>query len=440
MFFTILSIVIIITHIFLCFRNLVYGYAFMLSIHQIFPTVFRFGRISMNTALILILFSFIIINFLKKRITINTKYLYTIKSFALPLLIITIFAPLDFKWEFNAWLQFLITEILPSIILLIIIRNVKDFKIVLSTLLCSYIISGVYGILTYIWHMNPIFDLFNLYYGGNISFTGNGEEQIRGALTGAASGNTSGPLPWGQCSLVILILACFLPKNYKNGWLSNIVIILALLNCFLCGKRSIILPMIIIISYYIITRYILNKREIKKTIFIFSITILGILTFIPKTGYIKNIETAIFFWDDKLAEKNNIGGSNSTMRLKQFNYVNRMIASQPLCGLGYDYTGYYFTKHGKHPIMLGFESIYFQIIAESGIIGLLIWGLFFYRNYRITIYGFSFKKDALFIHVSYLLSLILTGIQSSIFIYLIFIALIQKNKEKKIQSQTIQTL
>lgn len=412
----------------------------MLFIHQIFPSVFRFGGISMNTALILILFCFTMIKYLKRQVKLSTKYIYPINRFALPLLIITIFSPLDFKWAFSGWTQFLVTEILASIILLIIINNVKDFKIILSTLLFSYVISGIYGLLTYIWHMNPIFELFNLHYEAAISYAGNGEEQIRGALTGAASGNTSGPLPWGQCSLVILILSCFLPKNYKNGWLSNIVIILALLNCFFCGKRSVILPMIIIISYYIITRYLLNKKKLKKAIFTCSIILLGMLTFIPNSGYIKNIETAIFFWNDKLAEKNNMGGSNSAMRLTQFNYANHMVASQPLCGLGYNYIAHYVDKHGKHPIMLGFESIYFQIIVESGIIGLLIWSSFLYRNYKTTIYAFPMKKDALFIHGSYLLSLILTGIQSSIFIYLIFVALMQKSKEKNIQTQIIQTL
>lgn len=104
---------------------------------------------------------------------------------------------------------------------------------VLYTLLGSYILIGIYGILTYVWHMNPIFTLFNIYYGElQDNYTGSGEEIIRGALTGAASGNTSGPLPWGQSSLVVLFAACFLPRGYKNGWLANSIIILSTLNCF----------------------------------------------------------------------------------------------------------------------------------------------------------------------------------------------------------------
>ena len=404
MFFTLLSFTIIIIHIFLCIKNLTYGCAFVLFIHQIFPAAFRIGGVSMNTALVLILTIFVVVRNFNRLFLIPSKYTYPIKSFALPLLCLTIFAPLPFAMQFNAWFQFLVTEILTSIFLLLSIKTEKDFKTILYILLSSYIIIGIYGIFTYIWHMNPLYDLFNTYYGAGISFTGDGEEQIRGGLSSFTSGNMSGPLPWGQCSLVILMSACFLPKGYRTGWITNIVIILSIINCLLCGKRSVILPMLIVVSYYIFTRYLYIRKKGKAILCICFI--LTTFTFLQRTEYIKNIETAIFFWNDNLAEKNQIGGSSTAMRLTQFEYANDMISDNTLCGLGYNYIGYYSSRYGRHPIMLGFESIYFQVIVQSGIIGLIIWIAFFYRNYIMTNNSSMLKKDAIIMHGAYVLSLI----------------------------------
>ena len=66
MIFFLLSYSCVIIHLFLCYRNLAYGCAFMIFIHQVFPTVFRLGNVSMNTAMIAVLAVFVVIRNYRK--------------------------------------------------------------------------------------------------------------------------------------------------------------------------------------------------------------------------------------------------------------------------------------------------------------------------------------------------------------------------------------
>ena len=408
----------------------------MIFIHQVFPTVFRLGNVSMNTAMIAVLAVFVVIRNYRKMAKLPTRYTYMLKRLAFPLICLAALAPLSFKLQFNSWLQFVVTDLLPGFLILLSIRSLRDFKVVLYTLLGSYILIGIYGILTYVWHMNPIFTLFNIYYGElQDNYTGSGEEIIRiirGALTGAASGNTSGPLPWGQSSLVVLFAACFLPRGYKNGWLANSIIILSTLNCFLCGKRSVILPMILVIGYYIFTRYLQSTKGRIKFVMGTCMACLFMAYFVPDNGYMKNIKTSLFFWDDRLAEKNDVKGSSKDMRMEQFMYVHAMVQGSPFCGLGLGYPSYYSSRKGQHPVMLGFESIYFSVLVQSGFIGLVIWFLFFYRCYVYTKKAYFYSLDGIMVHGAYLLSLLLTGLQASLFIYVVYVCLMLKSKETPI--------
>ena len=106
------------------------------------------------------------------------------------------------------------------------------------------------------------------------------------------------------------------------------------------------------------------------------------------------------------------------MRLDQFNYANNMIADNPLFGLGYDWPSYYSKKNGEHPYMHGFESIYLRTIVESGLIGLIVWTVFFVRFYRLTNNRTNHKESLVF-HLCFILSCILTGIQASMWIYML---------------------
>jgi len=190
--------------------------------------------------------------------------------------------------------------------------------------------------------------------------------------------------------------------------------------------------MILVIGYYIFTRYLQSTKGRIKFVMGTCMACLFMAYFVPDNGYMKNIKTSLFFWDDRLAEKNDVKGSSKDMRMEQFMYVHAMVQGSPFCGLGLGYPSYYSSRKGQHPVMLGFESIYFSVLVQSGFIGLVIWFLFFYRCYVYTKKAYFYSLDGIMVHGAYLLSLLLTGLQASLFIYVVYVCLMLKSKETPI--------
>ena len=280
--------------------------------------------------------------------------------------------------------------------------------------------------------MNRYYTYFVLAFGGDFEYadyTGDGFGEIRGSLDAAASGNVSGPLPWGQESMLVALFFLFYDKIKMNKKLLIVIVVLAFLNVFLTGKRSCLLPLIIFGVYFCGKRGLLSLKNILLT-FVILIASYVVISSVPMFKSLnKNIESTVFFWDDKVAARNNIEGSSLEMRQTQFEYANHMISANPFCGLGFDYPSFYSSKHGKHPVMLGFESIYFFVLVSSGFLGLIIWFLFFRRIYLLTNVKLSDFGFSLAYHGGFLLSCILTAIQSSLWIYLIlsFLYIVNNN-------------
>lgn len=423
-------ILIIIIQILTCIYKPVWGLGFYLFIRIVIPPIARAILVgtSLNTFCLFIIIASIIIRhfFIQRQYLKKSDYNYIV-VFICSLSLLGLVANLPYTIQFRNFSQFIITEILPYFPILYMIKNEKDLKIVINILLVSFIIVGIYGIFTYIVKFSPAYTLFSLYFETDVDFT-NQVDRIRGGLEGAAVGNLSGPLPWGQ--LVLLIFSFFaLNKQIKVSYLTNICLIITFANCMLCGKRSIIIPSLLICSF-IFLRVLKSKFGI---IYIATITIIGIIAInkLPELkSYKQNIETAIFFWDDKLAQKNDIGGSSTSMRQEQLTFSIKMIENYPLQGLGLNYPEYYNKTHGLHPKMLGFESIIFYVLISSGLIGVYIW-FFFLRGYYKAITRNKHKSnlvEILFIS-SYILSLLLTSIQSSFFMFMILGALFIKMNE-----------
>ena len=408
----------------ICKRSPAMGCACLLVLHMLIPPCARILSISFNSLMLLIVLLFFVHDINKKNWKLPGQLLLPIKFLVLPLFVLSLFAPLSMNYQFSQLAQFFITEILIFMLLMYFIKNEDDLNKIFISLRNAYVVVGAYGILTYIIRQNPLFAYFAKYFEYSIDFTGDGTIALIGGMTGRASGNLSGPLPWGQTSLLMLLLFVFLGR-IKNDKMSYIVVIIASLNCFLSTKRSVIVPMIIIFIYLLIKRGVFSKRNVLKILLVGPLVLYTLWNIPFFDSYKQNVVTAVFFWDDEVAYKNNVHGSSTEMRQSQLNYALVMVKDNFLCGLGYGYIQHYGKLYGKHPIMLGFESIIYQVLVPSGIIGLFIWLCFFYKIYRLTLYELK-KYDALFCHGAYVLSCIMTGIQSSLFWYMVMVVLIYK--------------
>ena len=415
----ILSILLIVA----CKRSPAIGCAYLLVLRMLIPPCARVSSISFNTLMLCIIVVFFVRSLYKNSLKISSTSLYPVNFLIIPLLILCVFAPTPFNFQFSQLSQFFITEILIFTLLMYFIQSEDHLSRIFQYLRYAYMIIGIYGILTYVIRQNPLFTYFAKYFNYTINFTGDGTIALMGGMAGRASGNLSGPLPWGQTSLAMLILFVFFETTKKEK-MSYIVIFLACLNCFLSTKRSVIVPMFIILIYLLKKNMFFSKKKILKLLCIpFVLCLLWNIPFFDT--YKQNIVSATFFWDDDVAYKNNIRGSSTELRQNQFEYALIMVKDHFLCGLGYGYPQYYSKHHGMHPIMLGFESLVYQVLVPSGIIGCFVWICFFYKSYRFTLHGIK-KTDALICHGTYIFSCFLTGIQASFFWYMVIIALLYK--------------
>lgn len=415
----------------LLIKNRAWGFSFYLACRILLPPIVRVGPMSMNSIMAILLLIAVLVLDRKKKAYKKKELVSMVLTFVCSLAIVGLFATIPLDFQYKGLFQFFITELSPFISLVFIVRTQKDLRIILIALLCSYIIIGLWGIVTYVIKMNPLYTYFVLNYAGDYEvadYTGDGFDNLRGALTATASGNLSGPLPWGQESMLIaLFLLFFNKKNKISKSLLLSVFALSSINTFLTGKRSCLLPIILFGAYYLWVKGYFTFRNIATSLGTLLLLYI-IISFIPSLeGLSKNIESTIFFWNDSMASKNGISGSNMEMRQSQFEYAHQMVGNNILCGLGYDYPAFYSARYGSHPIMHGFESIYFNVLVSSGFIGIVIWIIFFAKLIRNS---YMSKRDFRFVfafHGGFILSCVLTAIQSSMWIYLILSMLFIKS-------------
>ena len=260
-----LILALVIAHAVLCMWSPCYGAAMLIAVRQTIPAVARFGPLSLNTTLIVVLLLFVFIDSLRHRKDKKLRIdLFPIKHLFLPLAFLGLFAVTPIEYQWKELLQFTITELLPFVVIIASVKNEKELQLVSKAVFYSYVVIGIYGIVTFYIHANPLvlFFTYAFNYGGDLYLGDNGNT-LRGALDGRATGNMTGSLPWGQYSLLVLAFAAVCPMKDKP-WLKNIVILLAFCNCILTTKRSVIGPAFITILYYLLNSQVYNYKKVLK--------------------------------------------------------------------------------------------------------------------------------------------------------------------------------
>ncbi len=407
--------------------------AYILSLF-IFPDVARFFDVQFHSLLqlILIVFAFVKICIYKESRIEAFQQQYPITKFWLLLAFFGFFGIIDYSYQFNELKRLLFTLGLFYVFLSSVKKD-SDVQVIGKAITYGIILAGAYGIITYILKTNPYYLSFATIFGiqdkDYLAALGDGYANIRGGLSSRATGTSLSSLIWGQKCLVFLPFLFHLKKtfNIKVYSLNTIAIVLCCTNIFLSGHRSCILPMILFLVFFIYKKYKLKKIIKNIPFIIIGVFILFILSrFSPTLSSLSsNIETAIFFWNDNLAQKNNIGGSNLDMRINQLLCTFDMVRDHFLFGLGYSYPSFYTSHFGRHSIMLGFESIFFTSLISSGILGFIVWIHFFIKNIKKSrhLHG---RASAIAIHGTYILSIFMTGIQSSFSYYIITTAILIK--------------
>ena len=427
--------VIFIVHICLCVTRPVYGTMSYICIRQIIPPIARVGSLSLNTACLVVLLFWEGVNvFLLHKARNKRVYYLPILFLTLPLALLGVLAVTPYEIQIKHLIQFSMTELCPFTALCLAINNRGDINKIVWTLFLSFLVIGVYGICTYFIRINPLVILFahsfsfegDLYVGSGIE-----GEAMRGVLDGGATGNMTGPLSWGQYTLLVLLFSLF-PMNDSQRTLDKMrmpVILVSFVNCILSIKRSVIAPAVIALSW-LIMQYATKQK--KKFVLIIVSSFVGIFCLfnIPTFSSVveNNVLPSVLFWNDDFAQEHDVEGSSKEMRMEQFAYLHDELLDSFVWGNGYGYNIEYTQKYDVSTPMKAFESIFFQVIANSGYVGLLIWLLFFFKCYRLTLSETEKKVTNISFHLLYFLSLTLTGIQTSFWFFMIIVAILYKKR------------
>lgn len=339
--------------------------------------------------------------------TVNFKHFYPfIFLFIAQGLLIPFQSGVPEEYALESYLTSVLSYILYPMTIYTLVILEKDswilFRRVLLICGALFVIYGLFltrmpGVNPYLMSALPIWGIdFNEAYalGYSALQEGTNLDIADGRVFGRISSFFSHPMTYGL-NLGFLIFMCvgaFL--NCKKLLIPMILLIIGAI--FTCGIRTPILA--IIISVGIVLLY---KKNIKYLFWGTIALIVGvnfIISFLPDMK-------DFFFSMVYPPNGEEIKGSSFDMRLEQFWGCFDIIEDCPLVGKGFGWTSFYIEQHTTHPVLLSFESLIFVVLCNEGIIGAIIWAIFFFWTIR-DICGFKDK---------FYLSLLL-----GIFLYYIF--------------------
>jgi len=277
-------------------------------------------------------------NSLNKKSIINYSFLFVFLIFTLISSVFSIFR----YYSFIFWLNILNYEVLFFIISRVkFSQKEKDllFKIVLivSVILC---LIGIYFYLT-----GSYIRLTSLFYWPN---------------------------PFAGYLLFIIPLAVYNYFISKNKFLSILSLVILITSFLLTGSRGAFLILFIIIFIYLI----LNFKEFKKNfLYLFIILIFSSFLFYG-CSYLKGSEFFSFIEHYKNTGSNQDYSTN--IKLNYWQGALEIFKKYPIFGSGPDTFSIIYSQFQKNPISSGkyAHNWYLEILAESGVLSLLIWLIF----------------------------------------------------------------
>jgi hypothetical protein len=333
---------------------------------------------------------------------------------------------IDLFYHFKTLYFYVYNYFVPCTIAFFVYDNKKEIERFIKIVSIITIIITSYGIYCYITLTNPYIAAMILKYPGMDALVYLGE--TRGGLNGRIQGTLLHPLIWGGLCLLLL----FFLQNIKNKFLRIILAVTLFLNIFFSGSRSAIMALLVGIIYLFIQNGMkLKLKSVFTTLIISIVAIITIYNVPAFKKYTTFLEAVVFFWDDESAKNADFGGSTYDMRLNQVEGTFELLDGSFLTGLGQGYTNYYTEKYGVHPVLFGFESIYFLALVNTGLIGLFIWHFLFYKLFRNVTFiqntGPPKKVQSYFLLkvfvLVYFVFIALTGFQNVLTIFLIFYAI-----------------
>ena len=413
---TIILVIVLCGLIFFTIKRKSYGLMYYFAVRLIIPSSARVGNFSFNTvmlAVLLILTLSHIYTCYREYCKEERQYLNSILGLCIGLLSLTFFSPLlTLSYQWGAFAQLVGTEIVPSILLMYYLMEEDDMKLFCYVVMVFTLYSSAYGIFTYFTSSNPIYEFFNT-----------SQEQMkdldryasgRYGLTGISVGIYDDKI---AMSLISFLLAMFLfDKEIINEKIRYIVVGITLFNMFLTTQRSALFCYLLFMLYPLLG----PDRSVYIKKYLSIILPIGLVLLLSDMEIVESFFSSIFLiFDDKAQEAVGIGGSSSSMRFMQYLTI--------FTGEGYGFSSYYYKVihdsklYGLDDRFYGFESFLVHELMNVGIIGCIIWILFFCKIFKIL--HVRFKLPFMSMFLCYVIVALMTDVSASFYLFFFLIVL-----------------
>lgn len=411
------------------FYRPVYGIMCYYVIRMIIPSAARVGSFSFNTislgVLLLILLPHLVRTY-KRSDEMAKGYIRAVSTIGGGLFVLTFFGAIPLQFQWSALVQMLLTEIMPSVLLVLYLKNGKDYKMFCKVVCVMAIFTALYGIYTYITAYNPIYTMFN--NSGEEGYILEDYATGRLGLEGIAVGIYNDKI---ALSLISLLLFTFLiNKDFINRQLLVCALALTFVDMFLTTQRTALFCVIA----FLIVAYFDKRNKVVRKYFKWGVLLLIVLAVFSNGNIIRDsFYSLIYLFNDQAQQRIGIGGSSTSMRMLQFaNGFDYLGLEHLLQGEGYGFPSYYYQYifrrdfFGLDPRFLGFESFLLKTLMESGLIGIFIWFAGLFKMYK----GLYIEKDVynLAFFVSYFLAIVMTDTSASFYLFFFLFVLNSKHR------------
>ena len=322
---------------------------------------------------------------------------------------------------FNSWrVDIMSTLFLPFVMWNVAKAEPSSVKLFRNAMLVAIAIAVGYGLfLTTTGGFNPyIMLLINL-----MDVTQDMESYYEAEGGGRLFGRISSVFvhPMGYAFFLGLsFIYVFQSRQYIKKIIIALLLIAIGVSAITCGVRSVLGGLVIAVAYYF-----LMSKNYKMMIGVITVALVvyAIADSIPELSkYLGSMA-------DINNKKGNVSGSSVEMRLNQLEGAIKEGSKNPLFGLGYEWTRYYHSLKGDHPVCLAFESLIYVIICNSGIFGFFLWAYMVVKYLKIN-RRMKLNENVLFdcLMVYYLSYSCITGEYGYMKLFLIFYVLMLCNQ------------
>ena len=422
---TIILVIVLCGLIFFTIKRKSFGLMFYFAVRLVIPSAARVGNFSFNTvmlAVLLILTLSHIYTCYREYCQEERQYLNSILGLCIGLLSLTFFSPLlTLSYQWGAFAQLVGTEIVPSILLMYYLMEEDDMKLFCYVVMVFTLYSSAYGIFTYFTSSNPIYEFFNT-----------SQEQMkdldryasgRYGLTGISVGIYDDKI---AMSLISFLLAMFLfDKEIINEKIRYIVVGITLFNMFLTTQRSALFCYLLFMLYPLLG----PDRSVYIKKYLSIILPIGLVLLLSDMEIVESFFSSIFLiFDDKAQEAACISVYSSSMRFMQYlNVLEYHNLLTIFTGEGYGFSSCYYKVihdsklYGLDDRFYGFESFLVHEFMNVGIIGCIIWILFFCKIFKIL--HVRFKLPFMSMFLCYVIVALMTDVSASFYLFFFLIVL-----------------